>query len=100
MLQIVGQEVPQQGGGCGLVPLRSGGLEAPLQQRDRAAADQVARGVQRQRRQFVLGQQAVQRADQVGRGLHQGAVQVEGDGPAFQIAHRHALSLPHAALMG
>jgi hypothetical protein len=70
-----------------------------LQHGPRAAADQGCGAVHRRRRQAARDQHPVQRPHQIDVGLHQRSIQVEGDGPAFQIALRHP-SLPPSALMG
>jgi hypothetical protein len=82
--QIDGDEaLDQERGGLG-VQRRAGGGEAALQQGPGAAADHQAHLVEGQGRQAFLGQDGVQRADQVRRGVDQGSVEVEGDRRAVQ----------------
>src|SRR6185312_13520532 len=94
-----GDEAVEQLRRAGFLQRRAGGLKAALDHPPRAAADERARLAERQRRQAFLRQQHVERADQVGRGVDQGAVEVEGDGGAFQGGSwfRHALALTAAA---
>ena len=51
-------------------------------------ADERPRRLQRQTVVAVLREQIVQRADQVWGGVHQGAVEVEGDDGAGEIVFR------------
>jgi phosphoglycolate phosphatase-like HAD superfamily hydrolase len=56
------------------------GLEAALDQLAGAGADHVARRFKRHRRQAFTAEHEIERGDQVGRGVDQGAVEVEDDG--------------------
>ena len=57
------------------------GLDAARDHRAGAAADQIARGVVVDRRQSLAREHHVEGVDEIGRGIDQGAVEVENDGP-------------------
>jgi hypothetical protein len=83
-VQIDGDEALDQfWGGQGVERLAGGG-EAALQQGLGAASDHQPDFVEGQGRQALLGEDHVQRADQVRRGVDQGSVEVEGDRGAVQ----------------
>ena len=56
------------------------GHQRPLDHAPRAAADELAGGLVRHRRQALAAQDQVERLDEVGRGVDQRAVKVEDDG--------------------
>ena len=60
--------------------LRAFDFEAALDQLAGAGADQVARRTQRQRRSAFAVEHEIERGDQVGGGVDQGAVEVEDNG--------------------
>ena len=86
-----------------LVVQKFGGTSVGDADRIRAVADHVAGFFDRNRGEVVFGQDCVEGADQVGGGVDQGAVEIEGDGPAGQIKFgqgrspvvRDALRAPH-----
>ena len=53
--------------------------ERAFDQRARAAADQVARGLVSDRRQTLAGEDSVERDDEIGRAVDQRAVEIEDD---------------------
>ena len=69
------------------------------QQRPRARADQGGGRLHRHRRQTFFDQQPIQGPDQIRRRIDQRPIQIEGDGPAFQVAIGHP-HLPLARRMG
>ncbi len=79
-------EALEQAAGAGLVQRLAGGGEAALDHHLGSTARPASGGLDRQGRQPLFGQHGVERAHQVGRCVHQGAVQVEGDHAAFQPA--------------
>uniref|UniRef100_A0A0N5A5N6 Phenol hydroxylase large subunit n=1 Tax=Parastrongyloides trichosuri TaxID=131310 RepID=A0A0N5A5N6_PARTI len=84
--QVVLDETLEQTGRMGLVPGGARFHEAVAQHGHRAVPDQMSGRRHGHGRQLILRQHPVQRADQVGRRVHQRPVQIEGDGPAFQVA--------------
>ena len=80
MVAVMGDEILQQTvdfrGGQGAA-LRG---QTALDHHPRAAADHVAGGLVGDRRQAFPGQDGVEGSDQIGRGVDEGAVEVEDDG--------------------
>lgn len=99
MGDIVVDEMVEQLRLGGLVPDGAGLGETVAQQGAGAMTDEMARRGQGHGRMATRGQHPVEGPDQVRGGVHQGAVQIKGDGPALEVArdHRH---LPPVAGMG
>ena len=88
MVAVVGDEAFEEARAVGLGELDAGGLEAALHQPAGALADERADLVSGQGGYAFLGQQDVERAGEVQGGVHQGAVEVEGDdGAGERVAH-------------
>ena len=114
MLGIVADEVVEQAGELGRARLTSLDFQATLDQLSRASADQVAGGMQRHGRKALAREHEIERADQVGRGVDQGAVEIEDDsagrghaetaiglGAIVQAGGRKVASIsgPHSAVL-
>ena len=81
---VVGDEALEEGLQGRPLDTQSLGLEAALEEAPGAVADQAAALVKGQGGDPFFGQQVVEGRHKVGGGVHQGAVQVEGDDGAGQ----------------
>ena len=99
MGDIVIDEMVEQFRLCGLVPHGPGLGKSMAEQGPGTMADQMPRRGHGHGRMAARRQHPVQGADEIRSRVHECAVQIEGDGPAFKIAcaHRH---LPRPARMG
>jgi len=99
MGDIVVNEMVEQFRLCGLVPHRPGLGKSMAEQGPGTMADQMPGRGHGHGRMAAWRQHPVQGADKVRCGVDQGAVQIEGYGPAFKIAYAHR-HLPRTAGMG
>src|SRR5258706_7938425 len=66
-------------------------FQPPFDQSTGAGADHVTRGMEGDRRQTLAGENKVERVDQVGRRIHERAVEIEYNGAGR--GHRKSLSV-------